>query len=45
MNWFEKIKQCYDASLWTGKMVGNAVAKKKITADQYNKITGEEYNK
>lgn len=39
MNWFEKIKKYYDASLWTGKMVGNAVAKKKITAEQYKKIT------
>ena len=42
MNWFEKIKKYYDASLWTGKMVGNAVAKKKITAEQYKEITGEE---
>lgn len=45
MNWFEKIKKYYDASLWTGKMVGNAVAKKKITAEQYKEITGEGYNK
>ena len=35
MNWFEKIKKYYDASLWTGKMVGNAVVKKKITVEQY----------
>ncbi len=45
MSWFDRIKKYYDASLWTEKMVGNVVAKKKITADQYKKITGEEYNK
>ena len=38
MNWFEKIKKYYDASLWTGKMVGNAVVKKKITAEQYKDL-------
>ena len=42
-NWFDRIKKYYDAGLWTEKMVGNAV--KKITADQYKEITGEEYNK
>lgn len=45
MNWFEKIKKYYDASLWTGRMVGNAVVKKKITVEQYKKITGEDYKK
>ncbi len=39
-NWFEKIKKYYDAGLWTKKMVGNAVVKKKITAEQYKEITG-----
>ena len=34
-NWFEKIKKYYDAGLW----------KKKITAEQYKEITGEDYNK
>ena len=38
MNWFEKIKKYYDAGLWTGKMVGNAVAKRKITAEQYKDL-------
>lgn len=44
-NWFEKIKKYYDAGLWTEKMVGNAVVKKKITVEQYKEITGEDYNK
>lgn len=44
-NWFDRIKKYYDADLWTKKMVGNAVVKKKITAEQYKKITGEDYNK
>ena len=34
-NWFDRIKKYYDAGLWTKKMVGNAVVKKKITAEQY----------
>ena len=45
MSWFDRIKKYYDAGLWTGKMVGNAVAKKKITTEQYKEITGEDYNK
>lgn len=44
-NWFEKIKKYYGAGLWTEKMVGNAVVKGKITAEQYNQITGTDYNK
>lgn len=44
-NWFDRIKKYYDAGLWTEKMVGNAIVKKKITAEQYKKITGEDYNK
>lgn len=28
-NWFDRIKKYYDAGLWTKKMVGNAVVKKK----------------
>ena len=44
-NWFDRIKKYYGAGLWTEKMVGNAVTKKKITAEQYKEITGEDYNK
>lgn len=45
VNWFNRIKKYYDAGLWTAKMVGNAVVKGKITAEQYKEITGEDYNK
>ena len=44
-NWFDRIKKYYDAGLWTAKMVGNAVVKGKITAEQYKEITGDDYNK
>ena len=44
-NWFEKIKKYFNAGLWTKKMVGNAVVKGKITAEQYKEITGNDYNK
>ena len=44
-NWFDRIKKYYNADLWTKKMVGNAVVKQKITAEQYKEITGEDYNK
>ena len=41
----EKYKRFYENGFWTKKMVGNAVVKGKITAEQYKKITGEDYNK
>ena len=44
-NWFDRIKKYDDTGLRTEKMVGNAVTKKKITAEQYKEITGEDYNK
>lgn len=40
---FEKIKTYYDKKFWTKKMVGDAVKMKKITAEQYKEITGEDY--
>ena len=40
---FRKIKKWYDQGLWTKQMVANAVAKGKITAEQYAEITGEPY--
>lgn len=42
-NWFEDIKKYYAAGFWNDAMVKNAVAKGKITADQYKEITGEPY--
>lgn len=40
---FEHIKELYDNGLWSKKYVRNAVVKKKITAAEYEEITGEEY--
>ena len=39
----QKIKDFYDARLWTKTMVANAVVKGRITADEYQEITGETY--
>ena len=41
--WYEKIKGWYEADWWTKCMVKDAVVKEKITADEYKKITGEDY--
>lgn len=40
---FEKIKYYYDNGLWDKYRVGQAVVLGKITAEQYQVITGEEY--
>jgi len=40
---FEKIKRYYDNGFWTKKMVKNAVIKGKITAEEYEEITGDPY--
>lgn len=39
--WFEKIKRYYEAGVWNRQMVKNAVKKGKITAEEYETITGE----
>ncbi len=41
--WFDKIKRYYDIGAWNKAMVRNAVLKGKITADEYEAITGEKY--
>lgn len=41
--WFDRIKDFYDRGLWTKEMVRNAVVKGKITAEEYELITGEVY--
>lgn len=41
--WFDRIKDFYDRGLWTKEMVRNAVVKGKITAEEYEIITGEVY--
>lgn len=40
---FEKIKRWYEQGLWTKAWVHNTVVKGKITAEQYEEITGEPY--
>ena len=42
-NWCRDIKQYFEAGLWTPEMVQNAVRKGKLTAEQYQEITGEIY--
>lgn len=39
----EKIAKWYKQGLWTAAMVGNAVKKGLITAEDYAEIIGEEY--
>jgi len=41
--WFDRIKDYYERGLWTKEMVRNAVVKGKITAEEYEIITGEVY--
>lgn len=41
--WFEKIRKYYAAGAWNKAMVKNAVKKGKITAEEYRKITGDDY--
>lgn len=40
---FDKIKKWYDDGLWSKKKVHDAVVKGKITAEEYEEITGEPY--
>ncbi len=41
--WFDRIIRFYDRSLWTKDMVHDAVTANKITAEQYEEITGEAF--
>ena len=41
--WYPEIKEWYEAGYWTKTMVKNAVIKKRITADEYQTITGDDY--
>lgn len=43
MNWFEKVKRYYDMGKYTNKQVKVFVKGKKITEQEYEVITGEEY--
>lgn len=41
--WYKKIKEWHEAGYWTAGMVRNAVVKGKITAEEFKKITGTDY--
>lgn len=41
---FDKVKDFYNADLWSLGMVHNAV-ERWITAEEFREITGEEYEK
>lgn len=40
---FNKVKNYYEKGLWNKVMVGNAVVKNWITAEEYEMIVGEPY--
>lgn len=44
MDWLATIQGFYDAGLWTDAQVAAAVAKGKITAADYQQITGQTYS-
>lgn len=39
----DKVKNWYEWGIWTKHMVANAVAKDRLSAEDYLYITGEEY--
>ena len=41
---FVKFKGYYDKGLWTKTMIRNAVVKGRITAEEYQEITGEPFS-
>ena len=40
---YNKVKKYYDKKLWDKERVKEAVRKKWITSDEYEKIIGEKY--
>ncbi len=40
---FDRVKKYYDKGLWSKRMIGNAVEKNWITAEEYEMIVGEPY--
>ncbi len=42
---YNKVKSYYDKGLWSISRVHNAVIKKWITAEEFELITGEKYEK
>lgn len=43
MDWYATIKRMYDRKLWPKQWVADGVIAGKITAAQYESITGEPY--
>lgn len=43
MTRYEKVKKYYDSNLWNLERVRNAVIKNWITKEEFEEITGEEY--
>ncbi|WP_345807518.1 XkdX family protein [Bacillus pumilus] len=43
INWYELIKSFYDEGSWSKVRVYNTVAAGRITPEQYEQITGEQY--
>lgn len=43
MTKYEKVKKYYTEGLWSIERVCNAVVKKWITKEEFEEITGEEY--
>lgn len=41
---FEKVKRFYDMKLYSAAQVAQFVRKGKLTAEEYEEITGEKYN-
>ncbi len=41
--WLERVKRFYEQGLWTKDMVGDAVRAGRITEQEYEEITEEEY--
>lgn len=41
---FEMAKKNYDRKLWTDDMIGNLVVKGKLSASEYEAITGNPYS-
>ena len=40
----ERIQKFYNRGFWNKKMVADAVVKGKITAEEFEQITGEQYS-
>lgn len=43
MDWYSMIKRWHGMGIWTKSMVGDAVIAKKITEEEYEEITGDNY--